>query len=274
MNNNNRLPRPMGVTPLMIEYQKTANPEVLIKLRKILIHDWLLKGGSIFGKQLNIYELASLLNCEVEYIHQHMKEQMLNNRIFTPDNGNELINGLISQSIAWALEDRNEIQGQVDLLRKSQNGSYKPFISTEVTKALALKNTNSNSLLNIIRTMAGGNTVNIFNQNNNIDNRGVTVEKALELIREENSKQKVPIKDYEIIDTEYDIMDLPEVVATKQVGMQTEKEGLSIKKPELLQAADDYKGAMAESDETHHELRREIELMIDQDEVDPEIGPY
>ena len=276
MEKNQRLPRPMGVTSLMLEYKQTNNPEVLVKLRRLLIHEWFLRGNILFNKPLNIYELSSLLNCEVSFIHEHMKQQMFGSKVFQTDADKQqgLIKELIGQSIAWVLEDRNEIQNQVDILRVSQNGTYKPFISSEVIKALALKNTNSGALLNVIKTISGGGTINIFNQNNNSDNNGVTVEKALELIKNENAKLKSPIKPHEILEAEYEIIDLPEVVATKQYGIDLEKEALTMSKPELLSSIDDYKGALLESDETHHELRREIELRIDPDEVDPEIGPY
>lgn len=275
MKPSNRLPRPMGVTSLMIEYKKTKDPEILNKLRKILIHEWFIRGNTLFNKPLNIYELAGLLNCEVSLIHEHMKNQMVGSKVFAMDveKQQELINTLVGQSIAWTLEDRSEIQNQVDILRVSQGGTYKPFISGELTKALALKNSNSGALLNVVKTIAGGGTINIFNNNNAIDNRGVTVEKALELINTENEKILLP-KPYEVIEAEYEMVDLPEVVATKQIGAKVEKEGLSINKPELTQAMDDYKGALVEADETHHELRREIELMIDPYEGDPEIGPY
>ena len=72
----------------------------------------------------------------------------------------------------------------------------------------------------------------------------------------------------------YDIKSLPEVVATKQEGVDTSKEGLNLNKAELMQITDDYKGAMGSFSKEHHELRREIEMNIDPDEEDPELYTY
>lgn len=67
---------------------------------------------------------------------------------------------------------------------------------------------------------------------------------------------------------------MPEVVATKQEGVDVSKEGLNINKQELAQITDDYKGALEVSSREHHELRREIEMRVDPDEEDPELIPY
>ena len=78
------------------------------------------------------------------------------------------------------------------------------------------------------------------------------------------------------METRYDLSSLPEVVATRQDGVDTSKEGLverlDVKK--LQQATDNLKAANLAALEEHHAMRREIEMNIDQDEEDPELEEY
>ena len=69
---------------------------------------------------------------------------------------------------------------------------------------------------------------------------------------------------------------MPEVNAMKQQGFNAEKEGLhiNVSKAQISQVIDDYKGALAESDEAHHDIRREIMENIDRDAEDPELDIY
>lgn len=271
-----RLPRPFGVTSLMQDYHKTGNPDTLDKIKELIIQNWLLHGSTFAGIKLNLYELSTLLGSHPSYVHNYLSKQMLGSKLFNKENQNEMIEQLMSQQIAWTLEDRIEIQNQVDLLLKSQGTNYKPFISAEVTKALGLKLSSTNALASLVKGVQGGGSINIFNQqNNNIKNEGLSITQAIELISE--SQVNNPVRIMDAIEVEYDYSDkeaFPEVVATRQNGLDTEKEGLTLRKAELTKAIDDYKGALEDSDETHHQLRREIEYRIDQDEDDPEFEKY
>ena len=76
------------------------------------------------------------------------------------------------------------------------------------------------------------------------------------------------------LESQYDMSALPEVVATKQQGVDTSKEGLTLNKTEINAITDDYKGTIEVSSKEHHELRREIEQRIDPYEEDPELDIY
>ena len=143
---------------------------------------------------------------------------------------------------------------------------------------MKLKLESSTSLQSIIRNLTGGNTTNIFNQFNQQNNLGapvdtISIEEARTIVLE---SQKVLSKTEEakLLEEKYDINGLPEVVATKQEGVDTSKEGLNLNKKELNQITDNYKDAMEGSSKEHHELRREIEMRIDPDEEDPEMDRY
>lgn len=271
---NRRIPRPFGVTPLLVEHRKTARPETLEKVREMLIHEWILKKNKVGGISMNLYELSSFLEVGPEYVNTYLVNNLLSSRIWNKESQEDIMNAVIGQSITWVLEDRLDIQNQVDILKNSQDGKYKPFISAEVTKAIALKLSSSNTLQSVIKGLSGS-SINIFNQQNQTDiHTGYTQEEAMQVIQGA-LQSKTPLTLIE--EAEFELIgmgELPEVVATKQTGLDLEKEGLSISNPELARAMDDYKGSMEGSDDTHHEIRREIQLEIDQHEDDPELDIY
>lgn len=273
-----RFPRPMGTTAMALEYQKTHEEEALIKVQNYLINQWLMGNGVLCGVTYDINSFSNRLGIDIEYVRVFMRDRLLSSRIWDKDKQEELLNALLGEQLAWALEDRMEISHQLQILRDSQGGKYTPFISSEVNKTLKLKLESSTSLQSIIRNLTGGNTTNIFNQFNQQNNLGapvdtISIEEARTIVLE---SQKVLTKTEEakLLEEKYDINGLPEVVATKQEGVDTSKEGLNLNKKELNQITDNYKAAMEVSSKEHHELRREIEMRIDPDEEDPEMDRY
>lgn len=273
-----RFPRPLGTTAMILEYQKSGNPEDLIKVQNYLINQWLLGNGVLCGVTYDINSFSNRLGIDTEYVRIFMRDRLLSSKIWDRDKQEELLQALMGEQLAWALEDRMEISHQLQILRDSQGGKYTPFISAEVNKTLKLKLESSTSLQSIIRNLTGGNTTNIFNQFNQQNNLGapvdtISIEEARTIVLE---SQKVLSKNEEakLLEEKYDINSLPEVVATKQEGVDTSKEGLNLNKKELNQITDNYKAAMEVSSKEHHELRREIEMRIDPDEEDPEMDRY
>lgn len=273
-----RFPRPLGTTAMILEYQKSGNPEDLIKVQNYLINQWLLGNGVLCGVTYDINSFSNRLGIDTEYVRIFMRDRLLSSKIWDRDKQEELLQALMGEQLAWALEDRMEISHQLQILRDSQGGKYTPFISAEVNKTLKLKLESSTSLQSIIRNLTGGNTTNIFNQFNQQNNLGapvdtISIEEARTIVLE---SQKVLSKTEEakLLEEKYDINSLPEVVATKQEGVDTSKEGLNLNKKELNQITDNYKAAMEVSSKEHHELRREIEMRIDPDDEDPELDRY
>lgn len=273
-----RFPRPLGLTAMMKEYNATKDPSLLSKAQDYLINQWLMGNGVICGIMYDINLLSQKLGLDINYIRMYMRDRLLNSKIWDKDRQEEMVTGLLGEQLAWAMEDRMEVSHQVQVLREAQGGKYTPFISAELNKALKLKLDSSNSLQTIVRNLIGGSTTNIFQQFNqqNIqaaDSQFISVDEARELIQEQ--QQVLPkSEEAKLLEAKYDIHSLPEVVATKQEGIDTTKEGLSLNKTELNIITDDYKGAMASSSREHHEMRREIEQNIDPDEPDPELDIY
>ena len=272
-----RLPRPMGITQAMTEYHNTQDPTLLTKVQTFMIQQWLLSNGKLCGRSLDCNSLSKFIGCHPSMIQDHMRDQVLGNKIWDKGIQEEMMSSLMGQQIMWALEDRMEINQQVQILREAQGDRYMPFISAELNKALGLKLSSSNSLQSILKTMSGGGSINIFqqfNQQSNQEQEAITIETAITLIQEENSKLVSKDKDLQYIEATYGIEELPEVVATRQQGIDTSKEGLTLNNSELNQITDNYRGVLNEFEGEHHEIRREIELGIDPYSPDPEIDIY
>lgn len=276
--NIKRFPRPLGTTSLAIEYSLTPSDENRFRLYNHVIHQWLLSNGKFGGKYMDVNTLSKITGIPTDYIQCFMRDQVMNSKIWDKDKQEELINGLLGQTLAWALEDRLAIKSQVDLLRQSQNGHYTPFVSAELNKAMKMMLDSSTGLQSVIRTFMGGGTTNIFNmfnQQNNVDNHqenGISLEEAKQLILESNVVLNDKSKEARFLETKYDLMALPEVVATKQEGIDKEDYGgsFNINQTELKEVTDDYKASIEASSKDRHEMRREIEQNIDPDEEDPE----
>ena len=276
--NIKRFPRPLGTTSLAIEYSLTPSDENRFRLYNHVIHQWLLSNGKFGGKYMDVNTLSRITGIPTDYIQCFMRDQVMNSKIWDKDKQEELINGLLGQTLAWALEDRLAIKSQVDLLRQSQNGHYTPFVSAELNKAMKMMLDSSTGLQSVIRTFMGGGTTNIFNmfnQQNNVDNHqenGISLDEAKQLILESNVVLNDKSKEARFLETKYDLMALPEVVATKQEGIDNEDYGgsFNVNQTELKEVTDNYKASIEASSKDRHEMRREIEQNIDPDEEDPE----
>lgn len=136
----------------------------------------------------------------------------------------------------------------------------------------------STGLQQVIRTFMGGGTTNIFNmfnQQNNVDqhteNNTISLEDARQLILDSNVVYNDKSKEARLLETRYDLGALPEVVATKQEGMDgSEGASFNINQAEIKEVIEDYKGSYESASREHHEMRREIEQNIDPYEEDPE----
>lgn len=270
-----RFPRGMGVTQLALQ-ANAGDDEALKNLTKFIIHTWIVNNGKLWARVYSVNELADFLKCEPAIIQMQMKQTFLDNGLFDRSKMNEIADSLMGACISWALEDRMEVSQQVQILRDSQGGRYAPFITSEVNKALGLKQQSTTSLQSLVRAVTGGGTVNIFAQQNNQFNNGaqeeqtLTRDEAMEMIQRELA-DKGGIKEIEYVENQYDFKELPVVVATKQNGNIGEKEGLTLKNGELDSVTGDYHGALKVFDEDHHQIRREIEEGIAYEEVDPEL---
>lgn len=274
----NRLPRPLGMTQALHEYHKTSDPELLDKIQSFFIQYWVMNNGIICGKQLNLFELSQFLMCDQERIRLHMRDQVLSTKLFDKDRQEEIINSLIGQQIVWAMEDRMAIDGQVRILQASQGNKYTPFVTSEVNRALGMKIQTTGTLTNILKSLQGGGSINIFNQNNvNNQQNNLTLEEAVAIVCEENAKTLDKPKELKYIEERYDVDNpevFPSIVANQMDTSDRENGILQLDTRHLDQVTDNYKGVLEEFENEHHDIRREIELQIDPNSDDPEMTIY
>jgi len=279
-----RLPRAFGITQLMAPYSKLPEPqqlELLTKVQDYVIQQWFLGNGNLCGLSLSTYALANFLHCEPDRVQLFMRDRVLSAKIWDSSKQKELLEGILGQQLSWVLEDRMEAQSQLDLLKRAQGDTYKAFISGEVNKAIKLKLESSTALQSVFRSIAGGSTVNVFNQlnvqnNGNPAASGVTQAEALAIIDENYSLLALEKGAKLYLEEHYELDELPVVVAGEQSGINTDKEGLKIMRKDIAKVVDNYKANLdgGGNDEDFHDLRREVELSIDEDEEDPEFIDY
>lgn len=279
---NTRVPRLQGLTALMDQYHKCQSDELktelLEKVRSYIINQWLMSSGLYCGKYIDMNNLCTFLGVLPERVNVQMRDTFLSSKIWDKDNQEKIMYALAGQSLSWTLQDRLEVEQQLNLLKTSQGGKYMPFISAEVTKALGLKLQTSSQLQGLIKTMSGGGSINIFN---NIPQQpenqiGVTKEEAMQMIMDQATLPSNP--EVALIEGKYDMAELPEVVATKQTGIDVSKEGLDthVNTVELKQVMDVYHRELDEPEdqEDEHEIRREREYGLSDDDEDPEMSIY
>lgn len=268
----------MGLTALAKQYKLEPTEDNRNNLIKYAIQFWMSNGGFIFGEARTAGELAQVLQCSQLEVQAQIGTNFLSSKIWDKESSEAILNAMAGQLISMAIEDRIDADGQVAVLKKSQGDTYVPFITKELNSALSVKQSATGGIANIFRMLTGGGSTNIFNfnnQNNAGDNvqSTVNVEQALTIIQDERTRQVSGTPEVQLLEAKYDISSLPEVVATKQTGVDTSKEGLNINMKEIQMTVDNYPSAMRESDEAHHETRREIMENIDLDAEDPELYP-
>lgn len=273
-NNDIRLPRPMGMTQAISQYNTTKDPVLWDHIQKYFIQQWLLNNQYLCGRIFSILELSEFLHCSPELIRTQMRDQLLNTKIWDKNKQDELIGSLMGQQILWALEDRMAVEGQVRILQTSQNGKYTPFVTSEVNKAIDMKIKTTSNLSSILKSIQGGGSINIFNQQQqNNTEIGVTMQEVIRIVGEENAKLSES-KEIQYIDATYNPEEFPEVVATKQIGIDTSKEGLKLGSGDIDRITDNYKELLDGFDEDHHSIRREISMNIDPSMDDPDMSIY
>ena len=204
-----RFPRGIGITQLALQ-ANGGDDEAMKNLTKFIIHIWIVNNGKLWSRYYSVNELADFLICEPAIVQMQMKQTFLDNGLFDRSKMNEIADSLMGACISWALEDRMEVSQQVQILRDSQGGRYAPFITSEVNKALGLKQQSTTSLQSLVRAVTGGGTVNIFAQQNNQFNNGaqeeqtLTRDEAMEMIQRELA-DKGGIKEIEYVENQYDI---------------------------------------------------------------------
>ena len=100
-----RFPRPMGTTAMALEYQKNPNDELLIKIHNYIINQWLMGNGVLCGITYDINTFSYRMGIDINYIRVFMRDRLLSSRIWDKEKAEDLLQALMGEQLAWALED-------------------------------------------------------------------------------------------------------------------------------------------------------------------------
>lgn len=271
-----RIPRPRGLTEL--KSLNTNDPNNNLYIQHILDH-YTNNNFTYCGISIDIEQLANMLNINPEAITDHLiKKGSITYNQLGEEAQAEHLRAILGISLNWALSDRFNALEQYNILKVSQGQTYKPFISSEVTKALKLTQESTSNLLNLYKSLAGNNGLSVIINNTNntqVNENYLTVDKALELLSEKDKQEGVVAlgpsvsnpKMLEGLKEQYDIDNMPEVRANRQEGVNTSKEALSIR--EIAKLHDGLVNDFDDTQELRHVNRRANELGedLDADEI-------
>lgn len=263
--NKQRIPRPLGLTELSFKYNTMYDNEAYNNLIQGLINHYTRNNFHYNGIRMTLEELS--INTMVKY-EELLKafnnfEQSLGT-IIDPKATDDLYRVIISKAIFGSLEDRSLIAQQLNMLLSSQGGSYKPFITGEVNKALKLMLDSTANFQSLLRMVPG--SIGPFIPNApeaNKEDKGLTVDEVIGLLKSENVEGLLQSdKEKEKVYLEHHIEDAPEVCALKQVGIDTSKEGVGLKDITKLPKEKN-------KEKTHIDRRaQQLGIDLDDDEID------
>ena len=237
-----RMPRPLGTTLMAQNIQKTLNKEQKNKHQSQLI-DYILKNYILNGYTINSipYNLSQLS------IMLGLKESILIGRMGKQVNGlsgfsgigtdlkkvTDTLSGILIQS---HLTNQGRITEQYGVLKASQQGEYKAFISGEVNRALDLLLKADGNLINILKAFqpsVHNTTITTQTLQGDVQNTQnveyVTLDKAIGLLEKDTKPDGNEPLAPEELRAKYLTENVPEVVAYRQEGHQAQ--GSLIRKP-------------------------------------------
>lgn len=268
MNKQKRTPRPKGLTELGKLYHKEAI--TLEELQLHIIQHYIATGYRYCGRSYSIEQLAQHINVPTETITQQVIQYgQTTMQLVDPEQSGDLLRATLGLLLSESLADRTRALEQYYVLANAQGQKYKPFISAEVTKALKLTQEATSGILNLYRTMAGKDGINVIvnnTTNTQVNNNYLTTERALELL--DKQPTAIPLledpKAKEQLFLKHHLENTPEVQANKQQGIDISREGVEFHK--LAKVSD---ALLSDDPKDRHTDRRanQYDVDLDSDEI-------
>lgn len=220
MKTNKRLPRPTGITLLIRENRlKEAQDQILTQ--------WVTNNFTLCQQVYSIPDVARMLKLNphqvIANITKPLKTWLLQGK------QEENYQALVSLFLNFALSDRSQIQGEVEVIRRRTKGRYQPFITQTLLNAYAMLNISTKNLMEFAKQfkpdVAASKSLDQPLANPQGSTQGSkflgTVEavKLIEANRSENLLDGGTLQSQ--ILTKEKLENLPEVVATKQQGLDS-----------------------------------------------------
>lgn len=190
-----RIPRPAGTTFLSIAYNQNQDTGNKDRLLAHVVYCYTSSGFRWNNKPIPLPTFAQIIQTPTNKIMELISksgEQM--GSLLNPDHLKSTIESIITLSASWAIQDRGQIQKQVEDLLRSQGGKYMPFVTSEVNKALKLTLDSNKNLIETFKSLLTNNQtniLNIFNQPGTSESESLlTPEHAIQLILDNNKTQQ------------------------------------------------------------------------------------
>lgn len=189
-----RVPRPMGTTSIAINYQNNQSEINKDELYRHIVTQYTLQGFRYNGIPIAIPKFASLIGLHQQQVMGYVSTVSENLGAFNnKQNVEDTLKTITTLSTNYALEDRGIIMRQLEVLLRSQGNQYRPFISSEVNKALKLALDSNRNIMEIYRTFFTNTStnVNILNIYGNKDSgtEFLTPAQALNILDERNQEK-------------------------------------------------------------------------------------
>lgn len=204
-----RIPRPTGVTELSRQIRREKTKEVRDKLKKYLIRtlteQWTNTNMQLNQRMLTINQLSQYLNTTEDTITKYMYLSMKRaGRWFDEGKGIEIARATFTGALKKGLEFQALCLSQTEILMRSQDGKYRPFISGEVNRAIGNLVGSQKPVHDLIHMMFDAkekNPIINFNYTDNSQHNElhVTNEQALKLI---NSNSPSMLEDPHLADAQ------------------------------------------------------------------------
>lgn len=255
MNTIKRIPRPKGTTELSITNNKVQTEESLNDLKNHIIKSYVYTDYRYNGNKLNLEQFSMITGIPINDIYPYIMDYQKLGYNFLDNKDKEKLYGELTSSILGVtLKDRLAVEQHVACMLESQGASYKPFISSEVTKALKLLLESNNTMLNVHHRLFGQQAPTTVINNNQIQSLSVS---EAQMMIQSNSEVRPLLEDkkaQEQLYLSHELADMPEVNANKQLGMDTSMEGLNFSRVVMDQNSGEANG---------HIDRRANELDVD-----------
>lgn len=193
-----RMPRPEGTTLLCREVYRARTDkkrkEKRETLLKHLVNVYTMNGFRINGFSLSLAQFSNLLGVKQERIQGILFEKATTLKAFSDlDQLKETSNALASMCTTWAIQDRGLIQSQVETMLRAQQGTYKPFISSEVRQTLSALLQSNKQIAEIFKTFYSQGGINInMTQTTQKQENYLTIDRAYEIASESTPKPLKP----------------------------------------------------------------------------------
>jgi hypothetical protein len=213
-----RIPRPIGITYLCNQYQKSQTEENKEKIHDTLIYYYLNQGFSFNGKTIPIEQFSQMVGIPISHVTTKMYQ--VNSKLSNfqdPVHIANIASTLLSLTTNWSIKNHGEILAQVEVMKRAQGGVYRPFISSTLGSILetAIKsNKNMLELFSTFKEKPGIDPLNSLvrmfkNQTDDDKDKGketVTPEKALNMILDLEREKSEDTKSKELGDNNQALM--------------------------------------------------------------------